>query len=421
MGRTGTILDYQSYSDLHTDAENMDGTVRSAAYGRPAANSDAVQWLGPWVTPHDGLAEHTRRSALALHEAGELVQLTNNAIAYSVDEEVESQVRHLLDVDTNSFRTRIIQMVPTEQYISSFLTHRYLSEEVMALRNSRTIIYLVTEYEGIGSDMARLLNRAGQVWTTTERSRAMLQAGGVEASRLKVVPVPYRDNDALLEQRGKVRKGGPPRFLHIGKWEPRKAQSEILGAFLLAFRPGEAELLMKTSKYAPAYKGYPKNIGMSVETWLVDERVRANGWTPETLHPHVRMVSATVPPEKLQMMHRWSDVYVTLSHGEGWDMPAFDAKVAGNRMIYTASGGPEEFATSDDIAVPFEGLEACHPWYAWSAHAKWTVSRAEAAVDAFRAAAKRVAEPSTCVDSKFSSAEVGRHMRSLLAEIEAKP
>lgn len=419
--KTGTILDYQSYADFDGESEVAQGEDGPGPVrGAPAKHSGAVQWLGPWVEPSDGMSEHVRRSACCLHDAGELVQLTNNSFAYSVDSAVELQVKHLLDIDVNSYRLRVIQMVPTERYVSSFVTHRALPPEALEIRNKNTVLYVVTEYEGITPTMAQLMSRAAMVWTASQRSMEMLARGGVPKSKLAVVPIPYKSTDPLLTLQGRKRKPGRPRFLHVGKWEPRKAQHEIIGAFLLAFKAGEAELLMKTSKFAPRYEGYPMDVAASARLWLSEERVAANGWDAETILPCLKVIQGTVPVEQLRGMHAWADVYVTLSHGEGFDMPAFDAKVAGNRLIYTCSGGPEDFAAPSDIRVPHEGRESAHPWYGWGPEAEWTKSTAEGAVAAFREAASRVGEPSEAVSADFSWSAVGSRMRQLLSKVEER-
>lgn len=405
-------LNYASYSDFNESVGTDENGV--VTRGEPAQFQEAVQWVGPWTHQHDGFAEHTRRSARALHVAGEKVHLLSTAMADNVAAEVEQQVTDLINLNVGSYRARVIQCSPSERFLSSYVTHRFMAPDAVVARNSATVFYIVTEYEGISKEMARLLNRARQVWTSCRRSMAMLERAGVNAEKLVVVPMPYQPADPLLALRGRKRQPGPPRFLHIGKWEPRKAQHEILGAFMLAFKPNEAQLVMKTSKFAPSYIGYPKNVGESVGEWLDDERVKENGWTEKTLHPSIRMITESVEAERIRALHSWADIYVTLSHGEGFDMPAFDSKLAGNRLVYTASGGPEDFATPDDVAVPFAGHETCHPWYDWSDEAQWTVSRAEDAVDALREAAKRRDEPCGEVSSSFSTVSVGQQMKELL-------
>lgn len=417
MGRTGTIFDFASNSDFIDTDIGMDenGVVNR---GEPAKHQEVVQYIAPWSDKFDGLAEHSRRCARALSDSGEVVQLLNHALVQDVDPEVEESVKDLTHVDAGSARLRLIQGVPSESFLAKHVTHRFLTGEGLAARNSCTVFSVVTEYEGISPTMVGLFNRARQVWTACERSKRMLEESGVEAEKLHVVPVPFFPNDPLLKLQGRQRRPGPPRFLHIGKWEKRKAQHEILGAFMMAFGPGQAQLVIKTSKYAPKFKDYPSHVGESVRKWLEDERVRANGWNESTIHPSIRMITEHVPAEKIVTLHEWADCYVSLAHGEGFDMPAFDAKIAGNRLVYTASGGPEDFAAEDDIAVPFEGHEPADLWYEWGEQAKWTKSTAENAVASLKKAADLVGKAATPVNAeRFSAENVGARMRELLEPI----
>lgn len=414
---TGTILDFLSAGDFSDSGIGVDanGVVNR---GEPAKHQEVVQHIAPWSEKYDGIAEHSRRTARALADAGEPVQLINQSFVQDVDDEVLAKVRDLVELDAGSARLRLIQGVPSETFLAKYVTHRFLNAEGLAARNSCTVFYTVTEYEGVSPVMAGLLNRARQVWTASRRSSRMLVASGVDPEKLRVVPMPFFRDDPLLALQGRERAPGPPRFLHIGKWEPRKAQHEMLGAFMLAFRPNEAQFCIKTSKFAPKFKNYPSDVGASVRHWLEDERVKKNGWSAATVQPSIRMITDQVSDEKIRMLHGWSDVYLSLAHGEGFDMPAFDAKLAGNRLVYTASGGPEDFCRADDIPAMFEGTEDADPWYEWGPQAKWTIVRPEACVPALQEAARRVGTPTTPVDaSKFSAESVGKLMRECLDPI----
>lgn len=418
---TGTILDFLSHSDFDTPTGFDDNGV--VTRGQPAKHHEVVQYVGPWSRLADGLGEHTRRSARALAQAGEIVHLVPPGMEQDVDPAVEAQVGDLMHVDAGSYRLRIIQGVLSNEFVSKYVTHRFMSPEGVTARNSATVLYVVAEHENGSADTARLLNRARMVWTSCERTRAMLEKSGVDSSRLHVVPVPYFANDPLITLRHRKRSPGVPRFLHIGKWEPRKAQHDMLGSFLMAFRPGEAQLVIKTRKYAPQFPSYPQSVGVSAGKWLETDRVKANGWTKDNLFPHVRMVTDVVPAETLRAMYSWCDVYLSLAHGEGFDMPAFDAKIAGKRLVYTASGGPEDFATEGDIAVPSEGSEPVDPWYQWPTGSTWTKVTAEGCVDSLRRAALAVqnGEPVSPVSDAFAIENVGARMKALLENIGRAP
>jgi glycosyltransferase involved in cell wall biosynthesis len=323
----------------------------------------------------------------------------------------------LLNTSVSKCVVRVIQIVPSDGQLGKWMTHPKLSPEAISGRNRATVLYTVWEREGIAPKTVKLLSRAGQVWVGCERSRKMLIDAGVPEKKLVRVPMPFAPDDPHLKLVGRARPPGVPRFLHVGKWEPRKGQQNIIGAFMLAFRPGDAELMLKTSKYAPKFSGYPSGPGAAIATWLEDPRVARNGWTAENVHPSIRMIRERLTEAQMVGLHKWSDIYVTLSHGEGFDMPAFDAKLSGNRMVYTESGGPEDFAGSGDVRVPTAGRSVCHPFYTWGLNARgtgyWLEDAAEALREATVGVSTREFKHDFDVDS-FSAEHVGRGMLASL-------
>jgi hypothetical protein len=131
------------------------------------------------------------------------------------------------------------------------------------------------------------------------------------------------------------------------------------------------------------------------------------------------MIRERLTEKQMVGLHRWADVYVSASHGEGFDMPAFDSVLAGNRLVYTASGGPEDFASPDDFLVPWAGHEPTHAWYDWEDDAQWTKVPVEFLCDTLEAAADavRTNAPHAKRDvSMWSSEVVGKRMRDAMSE-----
>lgn len=263
----------------------------------------------------------------------------------------------------------------------------------------------------------------------------MLASCGVK--RVAVVPIPHFADDPLLSFQGRKRRPGSTRFYHIGKWEPRKAHHELLGAFMLAFEPGEAKLYFKTSTKAPDYAKYEKHPAgrldkmierpvpypspeQSIHMWVEHPGVKAKGWTVEAVNANIFFIRRRLSDAQIKQLHNTGDVYVSLSRGEGFDMPAYDAKIAGNRMVYTPSGGPQDFARKSDFQVPSSGLVPCHPFYRWDdAHyldwdyteAVYQLRQADAAVQS------EASDPPLPVQLDFRSDRVGKHMLDLVKQV----
>jgi len=255
-----------------------------------------------------------------------------------------------------------------------------------------------------------------------EQLRTLIEAG-VAASKVRVVPIPYFATDPHLALQGRTRTPGPVRFYHIGKWEPRKAQDKLIEAWLRAVRPGEAVLFLKTSPSAPAYEGYPRAPADAVLRSLEAPEVRAMGWTAERAAKALFVTAKNLPAAAMRGMHRSGDVYVTLSRGEGFDMPAYDAALSGNAVVHVPSGGPESYCSAT-YRVPTSGTVPTHPFYGWPEGSVYHDWKVEDAVEVLRRALRDVADgtlSSSCkVDAELFSAEaVGRRMLENLRELVA--
>lgn len=424
--KDGTILDYWE----HGPGGSAD-VGKQYTEGRPSDHAVGVMYNAPWETPFDGFAEHARRCARALASAGCPVHLrsTTPHLVPGDDEHERWLFKSFGDLAHASigrYAVQLHQVVPTEGLLYAMVRHRFLTDDEMKAVNSLRVISTVWERSPIPMPDVDALNRVGQAWVACKQNAELLAMWGVTAP-IRVVPIPFYPDDPHLKLRGRTRRPGPPRFYHIGKWEPRKAQDKIVEAFLRAFRPGEAELYVKTSEFAPDVPEYPSPVAC-MQRLLEMDAVKANGWTAANAMPGaVKIFQAKMPASQLVALHALGDVYVTLSRGEGFDMPAFDAKLSRNRMVYTPSGGPQDFAFEHDYVVPATGRVACPSFYRWGDGATYLDFSVEDAAAAMRTAASDMRFDGTPgvnrepLDAKrydrFTLAAVGKQMRSYLGEL----
>jgi len=414
------------------------------APGEQASQPLGVVFQGSWRVGADGFARHTRETVKALAKVGVPIHLQAMHIGQGfVNEELPEEVRALEYLTRTSFERNIIcikQVIWTGyEMLLSLIRPRSLLHcppQVVDSVLSRTIVYTVWERDRVNKDEVDLLNRLGQVWVTNQDTFKAFARSGVDADKLRVVPYCYEPDDVLAdpdpENPGKsIYSKGPSwishpraatsavpagkRFYHIGKWESRKDHHRMIGSFLKAFRPtDDSSLLVKTSKFASG-GGY-LTPDESVAYWLEDPTVQRNGWTTETFNKRVRIVQKKISEQDIQEIHRRNNIYLSIGHCEGWDIPAFEAKLAGNRLVYTDYGGPPEYATPDDIALPwkFVRVDAAYKW----GDARWAHVDAAKIVDALRSVKppeKRVQSPS--LYSKFGRIAVGLRMRGYIQEL----
>lgn len=289
-------------------------------------------------------------------------------------------------------------------------------EVLLKLRQSlyqSTILYTVWERDRIDPGIAVQLGRVAQCWVPCAQNRELLVQAGVECDRVRVVPHPFDPASALCRLTAR-RPALERRFYAIGRWEARKGQHELLGAFLTAFRPGEASLTVKFT--GGQWDGYPSP-EQSVEHWL--KRVHP-AWTRETFDRHVQLIGERLPADQILKLHFTNNIYVSAGHGEAWCLPAFDAKVAGNRLVHVGFGGTADFAGQGDLGVPWT-LGPVHSSYKWEPGAQWAEYDPQDLTAALRAAVPPAQhERPPQFEERFSMRAVGEQMlRNVLQVAES--
>lgn len=350
--------------------ENMiDGAGGKAELkpGQPSTHASGVGYFGPWETEQDGFAEHVRLCTEALGATGVPVHL--RSLTPRIDElpdSVEFRMRPYTDASIHSYAVRVWQVVPFPGMLDRMTRHTNMAPALWAEVLRRVAVYTVWERTPVPADDVAAINRCGQAWVACSRNAEILRASGVTVP-VHVVPVPHAEDDLMLKLRSRHKKRlpGPVRFYSIGKLEPRKAPMETMLAFLLAFTPGQATLTMKSSAGSPAWANYPTSLAEMLGLLMQDERVLSNGWTPETVQRALFMHEKSLPEESLREFHWSHDVYLALSRGEGFNLPAYDAVRAGRRMVYVPSGGVEDYAAPGDYAVRITGTVPADPVYGW--------------------------------------------------------
>jgi glycosyltransferase involved in cell wall biosynthesis len=437
-----------------------DGTVREptaeelanpiVAPGTDALLPFGIEYQAPWESPTDGLARHARAQVRALACTGlpvALRRLSRPKLIIDDDAErlgdptlskgerddvlariaVGKEVGYLRDTSIVRVMVAIRQLVITradslEAVVvpagARFSGADGFDQELAVYRS--TIVYTPWERDTVAPEIVEVLNRCAEVWVQGQWCVEVFWRAGVK--NVYSMPVPYDPSASLASAipapRGSDSVPDGKRFYAIGKWEPRKNYDALIGAFLLEFSPKErASLFLKTHSYG-RWEGYP-TLEESVSGWLANRDVQAMGWTPERFEQRVRIVTRTMTEEKIAKLHADNNIYVSCSHGEGWDMPAFDARCAGNRLVYTGWSGPAEFAGEDDARV-WRGripMEPVHPGYVWEANAGWAqcpVPDLRVALRAAEPPKRRVHPPEFC--RRYGFGAVGARMARRIEE-----
>ena len=355
--------------------------------GTPAKHKHGIAYKAPWETLYDGVCIAARRHARALRLTGIPVFLMSDSFThanqgvvteveyYSLPEQIRAEVQHLVQPEHGESLLMIRHCVPTRNAIEALVypqVAKFLNQEQLSIVRRATILFAAFETNRVDEDIARYLNMLGRVWVTCDANKLWLTESGVAPERIQVVPHPFYSKDPMAQPRG-PRGDHPFRFLNVSKWEPRKAQHDLIGGFLLAFGPGDnIELVLKCSPYARV-EGYPIDWVTSVAVWAEDSRVKQRGWTKDAIHRHLKVLwKVQMTRAELAQLYRECDVYVSTGRAEGFDLPAFDAKLLGMRLVHANSGGPEMFHCHDDILIgPVDVRAPFHPMYDVCPEATW--------------------------------------------------
>lgn len=394
--------------------------------GEPAEHAFGVQYQAEWETPWDGTAVAARRHALALAETGMPVLLKSFSgivvneqgfpepvFQVGIPESVRKEIGKLDQTSIQTLRVLIRHLVVSHAgSLERLLVPRHLIHadpvQLLMMRSAlldSTIAFTVWERDRVSREIARELSRVGENWVPCAQNAAALIRSGVPADKVQIVPHPYDPRSSIC--RLTERRPLPDRrFYAIGRWEPRKGLHELLEAFLLAFRPGDAVYLtLKAS--GGTWKGYP-----ALASALPELQKRYDYWSLQALRDHVAIDDRRYPESRILKLHYDHNIYVLPSHGEAWGLPAFEAKLAGNRLVHVPYGGSADYGEAEDIAIPYR-MEPVHPSYGWEPDAEWASVSVGSLADALRKAEppRRYVRPSH-YERMFGMEAVGQLMRS---------
>ena len=204
---------------------------------------------------------------------------------------------------------------------------------------SRLVVLTTWEANALPPSYVDSLNQAMEVWVP---SRFNLE---VFRRQLKVpvfqLPHPVRAMCPPCIEASEVEKhlglnADSFVFLSVGTWQERKNIPAVLEAFLLAF-PDEpnARLILKTSFVFT----HPSFVRAQVQEAIR----RAAPAHPREAIARIMVCRGNWPEENMAMLARRADCYVSLSRGEGWCYPLFDAACNGTPVIATAYSGPMDY------------------------------------------------------------------------------
>ena len=228
--------------------------------------------------------------------------------------------------------------------------HRVL--EIAELRRGagpKLIAYTTWEALTAPQEIVRpLYDSFDEVWTPSQPSARAFGANGLhgtvgerESASMRTRVIPHCYDDAVDRPSDEYSDPDKFRFYWVGAWSARKNPGGLIRAFALAFYPSaRVELVL----HSP---------GTSMEVFVA--ALAATGLQQRELPPIV-LSNQHLSAESLATLHRSADCFVTAARGEAWNLPAFDAMLAGRHVISQYGLGSDEFLvdTSADLIDGWE-------------------------------------------------------------------
>lgn len=134
-------------------------------------------------------------------------------------------------------------------------------------------------------------------------------------------------------------------FYTISTWQPRKAIPELLQAYAHAFSANDpVSLVLKTT---PEGSAGPPFFHEAASGDLAQAELDAIAAEVDHELPHLCLLPYELSGRGIDLLHRIGDCFVSLTHGEGWGLGAFEAATLGTPVVMTGWGGQCDFLGED--------------------------------------------------------------------------
>lgn len=234
------------------------------------------------------------------------------------------------------------------------MTHKYFSNAA-----KYKIAFVIFELTALTPPEVADLDAADHVIVCSNWARSVVLSH-LPNKPVSVVPLGY-DPDLLKFSENAIRPSNKTIFLNIGKWETRKLHDALANLFRAAFSPTDNVHLVMA----------PHNFFIGEQ-----ENERLRGQYREILGDQVSFLPRVNSHIDFIPIYQMADVYFGCSRAEGWNLPLFEAMVAGKRVIANDYAAHSEFVTPENsLLISPRQLEIAHDgfWFrnGQNVGAKW--------------------------------------------------
>lgn len=290
-------------------------------------------FIGP-IKDLSGYAAASRNYIRALILSGHKENLSLRSVRYdSGNKQVlpkELADLHKTKVDT-SIHTIVQMLTPNE---------------MRPVDGKRNIAICCWETDRIPEHWVSQLNKFDEIIVPCEDNKEAFINSGVKPNITKVPFVFFKD-DYVIDNTNKfiIPGVGPEtvKYYNISQWSPKKGIDELIQAYYLAFQNDEDVILV--------LKGYINMRNQAGDAQKMLERInQIRNAMRLPKFPKIYVTDVMMSQSDVLKLHASCDIYVNMSKGEGWGIPAYESLVMGKELISVEHTGMKEYLT--DICNP---------------------------------------------------------------------
>tara|TARA_B100001778_G_scaffold211347_1_gene174985 strand:- start:5219 stop:6331 length:1113 start_codon:yes stop_codon:yes gene_type:complete len=133
-------------------------------------------------------------------------------------------------------------------------------------------------------------------------------------------------------------------FYTIADYSSKKNIEELLKTYYATFSYGQNVLLiLKVNAPNASEQDIYNQVNAVSEKIKNSLMIHPDG----SNYPNILIVGSRLSEDEMISLHNQSHCFVTMSKGEAWSIPSFDAMCFGNRPICPNWGGPKEYITKE--------------------------------------------------------------------------
>jgi len=203
----------------------------------------------------------------------------------------------------------------------------------------KLILYTTWETDRIPKHWPGLLNQADLILVPCRWNREVFRACGV-VPPISVVPHIFDPPQSSSADAAPPFTATDDIFVYysIGAWNPRKGMDLTIRCFLETFTAHDpVALVVKTSSH-----DYSRRIFRLHPPVRWSYRLLRMRLLPKSC-PRVILLTEELSESQMAELHRRGNVYLSLTHGEGWGLGAFDAAGLGKPVIITGCSGQLDY------------------------------------------------------------------------------